>query len=44
VTPAYPNVGLRKEDEGSKAVDPALYQSMVVSLLYAAIATRPDIS
>ena len=43
-TPADPNVRLRKDDGVSKAVDPVLYQSMVGSLLYAAIATRPDIS
>ena len=43
-TPADPNVRLRKDDGVSKTVDPVLYQSMVGSLLYAAIATRPDIS
>ena len=43
-TPADPNVRLRKDDGVSKAVNPVLYQSMVGSLLYAGIATRPDIS
>ena len=43
-TPADPNVKLRRKDGVSKAVDPVLYQSMVGSSLYAAIATRPDIS
>ena len=43
-TPADPNVKLCKDDEVSKPIDPVLYQSMVGSLLYVAIATRPDIS
>ena len=43
-TPANPNVKLCKDDKVSKPVDPVLYQSMVGSLLYVAIATRPDIS
>ena len=43
-TPADPNVKLCKDDGVSKPVDPILYQSMVGSLLYVAIATRPDIS
>ena len=43
-TPADPNVRLRKDDGVSKTVDPVLYQSMVGSLLYAVIATRPDVS
>ena len=43
-TPANLNVKLRKDDETSKLVDPTLYQSMVGSLLYAAIATRSNIS
>ena len=38
------NVKLRRDDGVSKAVDPVLYQSMVGSLLYAAIATKPNIS
>ena len=43
-TPADVNVKLIKDDGVSKAVDPATYQSIVVSLLYASIATRPDIA
>ena len=43
-TPADPNVRLRKDDGVSKAVNPVAYQSMVGSLLYAAVGTRPDIS
>ena len=43
-TPADPNVKLCKDDGVSKSVDSTTYQSMVGSLLYAAIATRPDIS
>ncbi len=43
-TPSDVNVVLEKEDGVSKPVDPTMYQSMVGSLLYAAIATRPDIS
>ena len=43
-TPADVNVKLKREDGISKAVDPVLYQSMIGGLLYAAIATRPDIS
>ena len=43
-TPADINVKLVKDDGMSKPVDPVFYQSMVGSLLYAAIATRPDIS
>lgn len=43
-TPADPNVKLCKDDGVSKSVDSIMYQSMVGSLLYAAIATRPDIS
>ena len=44
MTSADPNVRLRKQDEVRKAVDPVLYYSMVGSILYAAIATRPGIS
>ena len=43
-TPADPNVRLCKDDGVSKNVDPVLYQSIVGSLLYAAMATRPDTS
>lgn len=43
-TPADISVNLTMEDGVSKAVDPTQYQSMVGSLLYAAIATRPDIA
>ena len=43
-TPADVNVKLKKDDDVSKAVDPSTYQSMIGSLLYAALATRPDIS
>jgi len=43
-TPADPNVKLCKDDGVSKPVDSTMYQSMVGSLLYASIATRPDIS
>ena len=43
-TPADPNVKLQKDDNVSKMVDPATYQSMVGSLLYVAVATRPDIA
>ena len=40
--PADPNVVLCKDD-GSESVDQKNYQSMIGSLLYAALATRPDI-
>ena len=43
-TPADPNVKLCKDNEVSKPVDSVMYQSMVGSLLYVAVATRPDIS
>ena len=43
-TPADINVKLQKEDGTSKNVNGSMYQSMIGSLLYAAIATRPDIS
>lgn len=43
-TPANVSVKLVKDDGVSKPVDPGYYQSMVGSLLYAAIATRPDIA
>ena len=43
-TPADASVKLQKNDGVSKPVDQALYQSMVGSLLYASVATRPDIA
>ena len=43
-TPADVNIKLMKDDGLSKPVDPVHYQSMVGSLLYAAMATRPDIA
>jgi hypothetical protein len=43
-TPIDVNVKLVKDDGYSKAADPVEYQSMVGSLIYAAIATRPDIA
>ena len=43
-TPADLNVKLQKEDGDSRPVDAISYQSIVGSLLYAAIATRPDIA
>ena len=41
-TPAAVDVKLVKDD-GSKSVNQTLYQSMIGSLLYLAVATRPDI-
>lgn len=43
-TPADVSVKLVKDDGISKEVDPVKYRSMVGSLLYAAMATRPDIA
>ena len=43
-TPVDISVKLKKDDGFSKEVNPVTYQSIVGSLLYAAIATRPDIS
>ena len=43
-TPADVNVKLVKEDGVSKPADRDLYQSLVGSLLYVAVATRPDIA
>ena len=43
-TPMDLNVKLVANDGQSKPVDPVKYQSIVGSLLYVAIATRPDIS
>ena len=43
-TPIDLSVKLQKDDKHSKQADPVLYQSIIGSLLYAAIATRPDIA
>ena len=43
-TPADLNVKLQKEDGVSRPIDTITYQSIVGSLLYAAITTRPDIA
>ena len=43
-TPANPNVTLQKNDGVSKALNLVVYQSMIGSLLYAAVGTIPDIS
>ena len=43
-TPADPSIKFEKDDGVSKGVDQTTYQSIVGSLLYAAIATRPDIA
>ena len=43
-TPASIDVKLQKDDGSSKEVDAINYLSMVGSLLYAAVATRPDIA
>ena len=43
-TPTDLNIRLQKEDGVSKPVDTTSYQSIVGSLLYAAITSRPDIA
>ena len=43
-TPADVSVQLKKDDGVSNKVDSVTYQSIIGSLLYAAIATRPDIA
>ncbi len=43
-TPADPSVKLEKSDGVSKEVSSVQYQSLVGSLLYALVVTRPDIS
>lgn len=43
-TPSDPNQKLRMDDGISKRVDHAIYQSMVGSLLYCAVATRVDVA
>ena len=43
-TPADCNVKLVKDDHVSKPTDQVAYQSMVGSLLYVAVGTRPDIA
>ena len=42
-TPSDPNVTLQKDDGFSKPVNKKMFQSLVGSLLYAALATRPDV-
>ena len=42
-TPFDPNIKLEKDDGYSNPVDTTYYQSLVGSLLYAAMATQPDI-
>lgn len=43
-TPADLNVKMEKNDGASQPADQKIYQSLVGSLLYAAMATRPDIA
>ena len=43
-TPPDLNVTRQKDDSVSKAVNPVVYKSMIGSLQYAAVGTRPNIS
>ena len=42
-TPADANVTLQKDEGISKPVNPVVYQSIIGSLLHAAVGTRPNI-
>jgi hypothetical protein len=42
--PMDPNVRLDEQQQGGVPVEPTYYQSIVGSLMYAALGTRPDIA